>query len=299
MILTGLHLLLTYECPFECDHCFVWSSPRQTGTMSIARFERILDQAAELRSIEWMYFEGGEPFLYYTTLRHAVNAAAARGFKVGIVTNGFWANGPEEATEALRDFAGKMLDLSVSSDTYHGGADRERRVGWVREAAAKLGIPCDVIRIAEAGRPAGSRVGQLPPGTSPVMIRGRAAATLSESTPRMPWAQFTACPHEDLREPGRVHVDPFGNVHLCQGLVIGNVFEHPLKDLCAQYRPERHPIAGPIALGGPALLARRYGVEHHERYVDACHMCDDVRRRLRPRFANFLAPDQMYGPVEG
>ena len=24
---SGLHLLLTYQCPFECDHCFVWETP--------------------------------------------------------------------------------------------------------------------------------------------------------------------------------------------------------------------------------------------------------------------------------
>ena len=34
--LNGLHLLLTYQCTFECDHCFVWGSPWQTGTMTIA-----------------------------------------------------------------------------------------------------------------------------------------------------------------------------------------------------------------------------------------------------------------------
>ena len=296
---TGLHVLLTYECPWECDHCFTWSSPRQSGTMTIARFERILDQAAAVGSIEWMYFEGGEPFLYYATLRHAVNAAVARGFKVGIVSNAFWANGPDEAIEALGDLGGKVLDLSLSCDAYHGGPDHERRVGWVRDAALALGMPCDVIRVAEPGASVASPKGQLPRGTSGVMFRGRAAAKLADGVPQLPAAQFTACPHEDLREPGRVHVDPFGNVHLCQGLCLGNLFEHSLKELCARYHPEAHPIAGPILLGGPAMLARRYGVSPRETYADACHMCDDVRRRLRPRFEAILAPDQMYGPVEG
>ena len=31
MKLTGLHLLLTYQCVLECDHCFVWGSPWQKG----------------------------------------------------------------------------------------------------------------------------------------------------------------------------------------------------------------------------------------------------------------------------
>jgi len=29
MKLSSLHVLLTYQCNYECDHCFVWGSPRQ------------------------------------------------------------------------------------------------------------------------------------------------------------------------------------------------------------------------------------------------------------------------------
>ncbi len=35
MRLTSLHLILTYQCTFECDHCFVWGSPWQEGTMQL------------------------------------------------------------------------------------------------------------------------------------------------------------------------------------------------------------------------------------------------------------------------
>ena len=33
--LSGLHLLLTYKCNYECDHCFVWGGPSQKGTMAV------------------------------------------------------------------------------------------------------------------------------------------------------------------------------------------------------------------------------------------------------------------------
>ena len=61
MTLTGLHLLLTYQCNFECDHCFVWGGPEQSGTMTIPNIRRILDQADELGTIEWIYFEAARP----------------------------------------------------------------------------------------------------------------------------------------------------------------------------------------------------------------------------------------------
>ena len=41
MKLDGLHILLTYQCIYECDHCFVWGSPRQTGTLTLEQIEKM------------------------------------------------------------------------------------------------------------------------------------------------------------------------------------------------------------------------------------------------------------------
>jgi MoaA/NifB/PqqE/SkfB family radical SAM enzyme len=127
------------------------------------------------------------------------------------------------------------------------------------------------------------------------MYRGRAAVNLAPRAEGKDWEQFTCCPHEDLREPGRVHVDPLGHVHICQGISLGNVFERPLKEICAAYDPDRHPITGPLLEGGPAELMRRAGLPHAERYGDACHLCYETRRALRARYPDILTPDQMYG----
>ena len=88
MKLSGLHLLLTYQCNLECDHCFVWGSPWQSGTMTLRTVRHILQQAKDLGTVKWFYFEGGEPFLYYAVLVKGVQEAASLGFQVGIVSNG-------------------------------------------------------------------------------------------------------------------------------------------------------------------------------------------------------------------
>ncbi len=138
-------------------------------------------------------------------------------------------------------------------------------------------------------------VGQLPEDESGVMYRGRAAVKLGGKARQHPWSQFTECPHEDLRDPGRVHVDPLGNMHLCQGIVIGNLFQRPLKEICAQYDPDAHPIAGPLLRRGPIGLVEDYGVSHRTAYADACQLCYETRRALRDRFPEILTPDQVYG----
>ena len=130
------------------------------------------------------------------------------------------------------------------------------------------------------------------------MYRGRAAVELVSRASRHPWQEFTECPFEDLREVGRVHVDPFGNVQICQGISLGNLFETPLVDLCQAYDPDSHPIIGPLLEGGPAELVRRYDVARGESYADACHLCYESCRSLRDQFPEILRPDQMYGVVE-
>jgi hypothetical protein len=118
MKLSGVHLLLSYECNFECNHCFVWSGPRQTGTMTLETIRTILPQSKDLGSIEWVYFEGGDPFLYYASLLKGVQLAAASGFRVGLVSNSYWATSAEDALENLRPFAGCRLLRSRFPDIF-------------------------------------------------------------------------------------------------------------------------------------------------------------------------------------
>jgi len=291
--LSGVHLLLTYQCNFACEHCFAWGSPDQSGVMRLADIREILRQAEQLGTVEWIYFEGGEPFLYYPILLKGVVEAAQRGFKVGVVSNSYWATDVEDAEEWLRPLAGLVQDLSVSSDLFHWDEALSQQARRVSAAAERLGIPVGVISIASAE--ASAATGQLPSGESGVMYRGRAAEKLAGQAPHYPWPGFTACPYENLREPERLHVDPLGYAHICQGIALGNLFQRELAEICAGYEPTAHPITGPLLAGGPAELARRYGLEPNQGYADACHLCYQTRLALRPRFPHLLAPDQMYG----
>jgi hypothetical protein len=295
--LSGLHLLLTYECNYECDHCFVWGGPSQIGTMTVETVEHILGQARALGSVEWIYFEGGEAFLYYETLSAGVRLAKDSGFRVGIVTNAYWATADDEAMGWLKPFEGLVEDLSISSDVYHGNDEMPEYPDTARRAAQQLGIPVDFITVAEpevADVPGAS--GQLPAGESAVLYRGRAAEVLASRVAAKPWEQFTECPWEDLRNPDRVHVDPFGNLHICQGISIGNLFRHSLTEIMRDYDADKHPIVGPLIAGGPAEIIRRYDLAHEDGYADHCHLCYKSRCALRKRFPDVLTPDQMYGP---
>lgn len=297
MKLSGLHILLTYQCTYECDHCFVWGSPWQSGVLTIEQIEQILHQAKEA-DIESVYFEGGEPFLYYAVLVKGVRMASEMGFSVGIVSNAYWATTVTDAAEWLQPFAGRVSDLTVSSDLYHCEKCLGENPQNAMVAAKWMNIPTGVISIARPEEGVPQTHGQIE-DQGAVMYRGRAAVALAPGATRHPWNEFTQCPHEDLREPGRVHLDPLGNLHICQGIIIGNIFKKRLKEICEYYDADTHPICGPLLSGGPVELVSEYNLPHESTYADACHLCYEARLKLRTRFPEILTPDQMYGVEEG
>jgi hypothetical protein len=262
--------------------------------MKFSTLQLILEQAGQMGGVEWIYFEGGEPFLHYGLLLSGIQMAAAQGFRVGLVSNAFWATSPEHAIYRLRPMAGLVEDLSISTDAYHGAPGNSALAQNAVTAAQELEIPVELIRIAPpgSGQPAS---GQIPPGESAVVYRGRAASLLAPAAPHAPWREFSNCPHEDLRDPGRVHLDPLGHVHVCQGISLGNFFERPLQQIFDECDPDAHPVLGPLLRGGPAELARHYGLDCEPGYADACHLCYTARCALRGRLPGVLAPGQMYG----
>lgn len=222
-MLTGLHFVLTYRCTHQCDHCFVHSGPGAPGTFTLEQVRRTLEEAVRIGTVTRVYFEGGEPFLYYPLL-----------------------------LEGLR-------------------------------AAGRLGIPVGAISTPRPEQGEGVR------------FRGRAADKLTSGLPRRCWREFDECPDEDFADPGRLHVDAYGNVHLCQGILIGNMWRTPLSELARSYDPRELAVAGSIQRGGPAALVTEHGLSPEPDYVSACHLCYRIRERLLDRFPDELGPAQIYG----
>jgi hypothetical protein len=298
-MLTGIHFLTTLACNFECDHCFLWCGPGSRGTFTADQIRAVLDEAVRLGGIEMVYFEGGEPFLYYPLVLEGIRLARERGFASGIVTNAYWATSAEDAALWLRPLVDLgVTSISLSDDSLHYGDQRGAHAERATAAAAKLGMAAKVLCTE---RPTVQPRAADAPGAGPpaiaggVMFRGRAAEKLVDGLPRRPWRDMVRCPHEDLKDPRRVHVDSYGHVHLCQGLCMGNLWKVPLSQLARAYDGPSHPIAGPLLRGGPAQLAREYAVPPEEAYVDECHFCYKVRLALIDRFPEHLGPRQVYG----
>lgn len=298
-MLTGIHFILTYMCNFECEHCFLYCSPKTKGTFTINFIKSVLDDAIKIGTIEEIYFEGGEPFLFYPLMVEGIKLAKEMGFKVGIVTNGYWATSPEDTKLWLKPLKEIGIDdFSFSDDTYHYCTENEdfAKIGF--KTGQELNLPVNVIniekpKIIERTNQKDCRGAPIIGGD--VMFRGRAVEKLMENLPKSDWETFTECPYEDLVDPKRIHLDPYGYVHICQGIIIGNINKTPLSEIMKNYSYKEHPIFQYIKNGGPALLKKHYKINNGSKFVDACHLCYSTRLHIIEDFPDHLGPKQIYG----
>ena len=206
-MLTGIHFLLTYACNFECDHCFLYCSPNSEGTFTLKQIREILDETMKLGTIEWIYFEGGEPFLYYPIMLEGIKMSHERGFKSGVVTNSYWATAVEDAALWLKPLVQqKVADISISDDAFHHGEDEDTPAKTALAALKSFGTSGKSICIEkptieinldqEKGAPV---IG------GGALLRGRAVEKLLEGLPKKHWEEFTECPYENLKDPESSH----------------------------------------------------------------------------------------------
>ncbi len=289
-MISGFHFLLTYRCTRECPHCFVWGSPDAPAVFQRDQLVDYLEEA-DRAGIPEVAFEGGEPFIFYDLLLVGVREAVRRGKSVSIVTNGFWATSEGRARQLVGELASEGVEsVMISTDDYHGGEEEQSRAQLAHKACQDLGL---------ASFMAETRI-------ESVLFRGRAAHKLAGAVADSDWGQYTSCESEDLANPGRVHVDPHGNVMVCQGICIGNAERRPLRQILTEYDPADNPIVSELLTRGPQGLAAMAGKAFSQAigqpgtdgkcgFADACHLCYEARRALRDRFPEILAPAHVYG----
>ena len=301
MRLEGVHFLLTYKCNLECDHCFVWSSPEAEGTFRLEQVRNVLKEAKKLKTVDYISIEGGEPFLYYPVMVKAVEEAVDLGFHVEILSNCYWATCYEDAVEWLIPIAeAENVELTLSSDLYHGDSWVIREVENAVRAAKTLGIKTGILAVKcpHADVPCPSQIEGVKVDLWELMYKGRAFSKLTEKASKKPWREFTKCPYEDFTKQERVHIDPFGYVHVCQGISIGNAWQKSFSKIIEEFNPYENPILEPLIRGGPVALVEKFNLPHDEFYADACHLCYAARLLLRNRYPEILTPNQMYGEFE-
>ena len=295
----ALHILLTLKCIYKCDHCFLFCGPEQTEVFSQNFMEKTISEGAKIPSLEWIFFEGGEPFLYYPLLLRGISKVNSLNLKSGLVSNGYWAvTGDAQLWLQPLKKAG-LNSISISTGDFHDSCSgreqnqKNKSATCIKTAAEELEIDLSWLETKE---PYINSQGELESGG--VMFRGRAADELTENLPRKSSREFHECPWEDLENPERLHIDPAGRIHICQGIIIGNARGKSLAKIIKNYSPYEHPITAPLIKGGPQQLAvnTNHKIDTGSGYVDACHFCFEIRRKLlgAGKYTDYLGPYTVY-----
>ncbi len=231
-------------------------------------------------------------------LVEAVAHATRLDLATAVVSNGYWITSERDLGIYLRPLvAAGLKRLQLSVDDVHHQRRLHHMSDQLLERCRRYRVTLQLlgVDIPEPNEePLEAREGRYV-SSGEIMFRGRAVETLARDQALWDWESFDECPHELLADPMRVHVDPHGYVHICQGTIIGNVDGEPLDAIMDGYEPDSHPVVGPLLRGGPAALVREHGLEHEEGYADACHLCFAARSQLRERFPDELGPPSVYG----
>lgn len=299
MTVNGLHLLVTYKCNARCRHCFLSAGPEHSRVISRERGLALIQEASELPEIDHLFLEGGEPFLFPDLLLDLVKAATAGGLWVGALSNGFWAHSRAAALARLEPLAAAGLrSLSISTDSWHEEFVSREKAVRAATIAQELDISADIMvcNPLNISKSKGKVEAEVATYTGGVVGRGRAVHSLKGGGEHH-WEELVDC-RERLSAPGRVHVGPEGEVHLCQGLLLGpRAGDAPLGDILAAYAPAEHPLVSRLIDGGPVALARyafELGWKSSGLYLDSCHLCYEVRTFLRPSYPELIGPSEMY-----
>ena len=311
---SDIGLILSYRCQCECKHCLYncgkdwedWMSPHD------------VDEALEMMAGTWahpfqVHITGGEPFLNFPILLHAVEKAVSLNIPCYLETNAGWCVREqlvEDRFSALRDaglgavliscspFHSESIPLSRTLQAIRTGVDVFGSQGvivyrseWL-ELISQFDIdaPVPLVRYRELyGR---SGAGRALWEWYGLIGGGRAGHCLGDLTRRSPVDdfRFDKCKHEILYAP-HSHMDLYGNYisGFCGGLAVGSWRE--LLQLMDDFEREDYPFpydilihTGPYGLYG---YARDEGYRSKEDgYVDKCHLCVDVRKWLSDNGVN-------------
>ena len=295
------------------------SSPLRYGVMAVDDFKDYMTVLTHQQSLGWITFNGGEPFLFYKTLKRCIEIAHKLGQKeIGVFTSGYWGGNQTNARRKLHELKKAGLSsICFSVDAFHQEFVPFRSVRTAINAARTLGfnkliVTSRFLGSVDSRNPFNVKTEELLVRLSssedvtierkPLYIEGRAADLLANflrhkaESPR----GMCALPSRTdgtLRNPTVIQIDPSGNVTVCPGLCIGNAKAESLSRILNEYDFEHNPILKLLVQRGPSRLLElpeARDIEVLARWVSDCHMCYELRRHLRACYPEFLTPESCY-----
>jgi len=315
-------LLFTYGCTIACRHCLFNCSPKFANMY--VNIDDGLEFLRQLRATDRViHIAGGEPMMHYDQMLKICQIANSKGFAPHFIeTNASWCINDDITVnryEELRN-AG-VLGIYISADPYHQAfvlpENRLRAYKWAvnifgREnvAAADLSFE-QLTELRHIGQD-DSLLADYTRRNSPKLV-GRAGEILAKFFHDRPlnhllkdslWRSASndgSCrPEFDSREMWEIHIDPYGNIQTCCGIILGNVYNKPLSEYIEMGFHNGNELIKMVYDQGPFAyleIAMKYGYQPRNGYPQKCNLCWEVRKFLRPFFPETFGPAEIYEKI--
>ena len=243
-------LIFTYRCTIACKHCLFKCSPSQPDMcMSLEDGVEFLRQLRATDRV--VHIAGGEPMMYYPQMLEICQVASEEGNGPHFFeSNASWCVDDDVTRRRYDELkqAG-LLGIYISADPYHQQfvppESRWRAHKWGVEIfgrenvmAADLSleqlsefrrIGRDKKRLAEHSRSSGVRLVGRAGDELAGLCPDRPLEALAEDGGWRGGSTGRGCQKEfDGAEMWEIHIDPYGNIQTCCGIIIGDAYEKPV-----------------------------------------------------------------------
>jgi len=303
-----IEFAVTYLCNSKCKHCQLGEEERKQFPSHLDKgiATEIVRKVSRKHRLESVMTFGGEPLLYPRIVCAIHEEAAKACIPVrDVITNGFWSTKVDEIRRIARNLAKSGVnEVAISVDGFHQEYVPLEIVKKAARSLLEAGVPhvhwnpCWVVS-KDDDNPFNRKTKAVLENLKDLSIRtgggnvaqpeGRAVQSLKGFLPpktRVPTGKCGDIPYtERLDSVKTVFVEPDGRIAVCKELYIGNALETDINDLIEEYDPFKIPEAKALIENGTQGLidwAGSRGVElNPEGYYNICHVCTDLRRRVR------------------
>lgn len=317
--MTSLKIHLTYWCTAQCDHCRFGCMRRPGPVIDEGLVMECARELQRLNNLDMVVLMGGEPGLA-TDLTHRLAASLrGMGLAVRIETNASWATSDEKARDFLAPLYAAGASVMFSLDAWHEPFVPPERVLRAARVSEALGGTYYVEsayldyarRDQQQDRRTDALLSELEAAVSQpakvyrgtILYNGRAAKKLAplvsagHGVPdvicdQVPWWYNGQLATLDLLE-----LDPDGYLSKGCGIAIADLRKTSVAEFVASYDAAQNPIFATLMTKGPLGLAREaeeFGYVLKANYADKCQLCQEAREYLRPRYPEYLVPEQHY-----
>ena len=313
MNIKRVEFLVTKRCNANCKHCSVPinSDPQENGYSDIDVIKRCYTFILNNYSITSTMIYGGEPLLSIDHIVELFGIAAAHNIPtIDLITSGFI--NYVESKESIHNVVDKLSTSGVkrillSVDAFHQERIPIEYVEWFINRVVELNF-CEILLhpawliSKESNNSFNLQTQKILDELSDKYHIGISSGNfiIPSGSNKQHIGQFYS--HNEIhmdKKCGEIpytnpldritslRILPNGNVNICRGTTIGNVFDQSIEDILNSYSPEHSFLSSILynkGVQGVYELAKKYGATiKPTEYYGTCDFCSDCISFLKAR----------------